>query len=89
MLLDAKADLLVYGNGERAIVEIAHRLAAGEAAGELRDLRGTAFSRPTGPPPEGWTELDSREVDTPGRAGAADRSLRRHDARAGARRRRV
>ena len=66
VLLDAKADLLVYGNGERAIVEIAHRLAAGEAAGEIRDLRGTAFSRPTGPPPEGWTELDSREVDTPG-----------------------
>jgi uncharacterized radical SAM protein YgiQ len=66
VLLDAKADLLVYGNGERAIVEIAHRLAAGEAAGEIRDLRGTAFSRPTGAPPEGWTEIDSREVDTPG-----------------------
>ena len=66
VLLDAKADLLVYGNGERAIVEIAHRLAAGEAADEIRDLRGTAFSRPTGGPPEGWTEIDSREVDTPG-----------------------
>jgi uncharacterized radical SAM protein YgiQ len=66
VLLDAKADLLVYGNGERAIVEIAHRLAAGEAAEEIRDLRGTAFSRPTGPPPEGWTEIDSRDVDTPG-----------------------
>jgi uncharacterized radical SAM protein YgiQ len=66
VLLDAKADLLVYGNGERAIVEIAHRLAAGEAAGEIRDLRGTAFSRPTGPPPEGWIEIDSRDVDTPG-----------------------
>jgi uncharacterized radical SAM protein YgiQ len=66
VLLDAKADLLVYGNGERAIVEIAHRLAAGEEAEEIRDLRGTAFSRPTGPPPEGWSEIDSREVDTPG-----------------------
>jgi len=66
VLLDAKADLLVYGNGERAIVEIAHRLAAGEAADEIRDLRGTAFSRPTGPPPEGWSEIDSRDVDTPG-----------------------
>ncbi len=66
VLFDAKADLLVYGNGERAIVEIAHRLAAGEAAESIRDLRGTAFSRPTGPPPEGWTEIDSREVDTPG-----------------------
>jgi len=66
VLLDAKADLLVYGNGERAIVEIAHRLAAGEPVADLRDLRGTAFSRPAGAPPAGWTEIDSREVDTPG-----------------------
>src|SRR5580698_8558310 len=57
VLLDAKADLLVFGNGERAVVEIAHRLAAGEAADEIRDLRGTAFSRPTGPAPAGWTEI--------------------------------
>jgi uncharacterized radical SAM protein YgiQ len=66
VLLDAKADLLVYGNAERAIVEIAHRLAAGEAVEAIRDLRGTAFTRAAGSPPEGWTELDSREVDTPG-----------------------
>jgi uncharacterized radical SAM protein YgiQ len=66
VLLDAKADLLVYGNGERAIVEIAHRLAAGEPVETIRDLRGTALSRPTGPLPDGWTEIDSREVDAPG-----------------------
>jgi len=30
VLADAKADLLVYGNAERAIVEVAQRLAAGE-----------------------------------------------------------
>jgi uncharacterized radical SAM protein YgiQ len=66
VLLDAKADLLVYGNGERAIVEIAHRLAAGEAVDEINDLRGTAFARATGAAPDGWTEIDSREVDTPG-----------------------
>ena len=42
-LFDAKADLLVYGNAERAIVEIAHRLAAGESIDAIRDLRGTAF----------------------------------------------
>ena len=41
MLLDAKADLLVYGNAERQIVEIAHRLAAGEKISEINDLRGT------------------------------------------------
>jgi uncharacterized radical SAM protein YgiQ len=42
VLLDAKADLLVYGNGERAIVEIAHRLAAGERIEDLSDVRGIA-----------------------------------------------
>jgi uncharacterized radical SAM protein YgiQ len=66
ILLDAKADLLVYGNGERQVVELAHRLAAGEAPAAITDVRGTAFARPAGPPPEGWTELDSRDVDAPG-----------------------
>jgi uncharacterized radical SAM protein YgiQ len=66
IVLDAKADLLVYGNGERAIVEIAHRLAAGQAPGEITDLRGTAFSRASGTLPADWTEIDSREIDTPG-----------------------
>jgi uncharacterized radical SAM protein YgiQ len=66
VLLDAKADLLVFGNGERAIVEIAHRLAAGERPESITDVRGTAFARPAGPPPEGFGELDSRALDTPG-----------------------
>lgn len=43
ILLDARADLLLYGNAERAIVEVAHRLAAGESPQQIRDLRGTAF----------------------------------------------
>jgi len=43
VLLDAKADLLVYGNGERQVVEIAHRLAAGEPVDQLHDIRGTGF----------------------------------------------
>lgn len=42
ILFDAKADILVYGNGERQIVEIAHRLAAGEPVSKLQDIRGTA-----------------------------------------------
>jgi uncharacterized radical SAM protein YgiQ len=64
ILLDARADLLVYGNGERQICEIAHRLAAGEAAADLIDIRGTAFagSRATA----GWTEIDSTHLDAPG-----------------------
>ncbi len=43
ILLDAKADLLVYGMGEHAIVEIARRLAAGKTAKDLRDMRGVAY----------------------------------------------
>jgi uncharacterized radical SAM protein YgiQ len=66
VLLDSKADLLVFGNGERAVVEIAHRLAAGEAPGAITDVRGTAYARPAGPPPEGFGEIDSRSIDTPG-----------------------
>jgi uncharacterized radical SAM protein YgiQ len=64
VLLDAKGDLLVYGNGERQVVEIAHRLAAGEPIGQLTDIRGTAFLRKA--LPEGWTVLDSSQVDQPG-----------------------
>ncbi len=43
ILLDAKADLLVFGMGERPIWEIADRLNRGEAVGQLRDIRGTAY----------------------------------------------
>ncbi len=64
VLLDAKADLLVYGNAERQICEIAHRLAAGQRIDEITDLRGTAFTRRA--TPEGWIEIDSTSVDTPG-----------------------
>jgi len=68
VLVDSKADLLVYGNAERAIVEIAHRLARREPVESLTDVRGTAFMRRTGDPTaEGWFELDSTEVDRPGR----------------------
>ena len=65
VLLDAKADLLVYGNGERQIVEIAHRLAKREAISELTDIRGTAFLCKE--VPAGWDELNSTLLDTPGR----------------------
>ena len=65
ILIDAKADLLLYGNAERALVEVAHRLAAKEAITDITDVRGTAFMvRNT---PEGWFEIDSTEVDMPGR----------------------
>ena len=65
VLLDSKADLLVFGNGERQIVEIAHRLAKGEPVESITDLRGTAFVRSG--TPEGWTEIDSTSIDQPGK----------------------
>ena len=46
ILPDAKADLLLFGNAERALVEVAHRLAKGETIADIRDLRGTAFMAP-------------------------------------------
>lgn len=64
ILIDAKADILLYGNAERAIIEISHRLARGEPIGEINDIRGTAFVRRI--PALGFVEIDSSEVDTPG-----------------------
>jgi uncharacterized radical SAM protein YgiQ len=64
ILLDARADILVYGNAERAIVEIAHRLAKREPVAGITDLRGTAFVRRE--LPGGWIEIDSTSIDAPG-----------------------
>jgi uncharacterized radical SAM protein YgiQ len=66
VLMDSKADLLVYGNGERQIVEIAHRLAAREPLDSITDIRGTAFVRKA--IPEDWHRIDSTHIDTPGPA---------------------
>jgi len=68
ILLDAKADLLLYGNAERALVELTHRLARGEAIESITDVRGTAFVRRS--PPADWVEIDSTTLDTPGRTEA-------------------
>ena len=64
VLIDAKADILLFGNAERAIVELSHRLAGGESIAEIRDLRGTAFVRKH--LPDGWTIIDSTSLDEPG-----------------------
>ncbi len=64
VLPDAKADMLLFGNAERALVELTHRLANGEKIGDITDLRGTAFMRPRHWfPGDEWRELDSSEVD--------------------------
>ena len=43
VLIDANADLLLYGNAERAIVELTHRIAGGQKISDITDIRGTAF----------------------------------------------
>jgi len=65
VLPDSKADMLVFGNGERQIIEIAHRLAKGESIKAMTDIRGTAIMY--NHVPDGWNEIDSTELDTPGR----------------------
>ncbi|MBE9538517.1 MAG: YgiQ family radical SAM protein [Proteobacteria bacterium] len=64
ILVDSRADILVYGNAERAIVDIAHRLANGDAVHDIRNLRGTAFINKR--IPEGWRVIDSTDVDVVG-----------------------
>ncbi len=59
VLADSKADLLLFGNAERALVELAHRLAKGAQITDIHDLRGTAFMAPAGwKPDETWAEID-------------------------------
>jgi uncharacterized radical SAM protein YgiQ len=71
ILVDSKADLLLYGNAERAIIEVAHRLARREPVERITDVRGTAFMRRTDDAGNAafadWFQLDSTEVDRPGR----------------------
>jgi uncharacterized radical SAM protein YgiQ len=64
VLPDSKADLLIYGNAERAVVELAHRLATGEPIAGITDIRGSGFMRQG--LPEGWSEIDSTHLDQPG-----------------------
>lgn len=61
ILFDSGADLLVFGNGERSIVEIAHRLGAGKDISTIQDLRGTAFLSKK---QSDFFELDSTSIDT-------------------------
>jgi uncharacterized radical SAM protein YgiQ len=61
VLADAKADILLYGNAERAIVEVAHQLAEGETPRDLTSIRGTALFRRV---PDHYTELPADDLDS-------------------------
>ncbi len=60
ILVDSKADLLIFGNAERAVVEVAHRLAKGQSFDDMDDVRGVALMKRA--VPEGWTELHADDV---------------------------
>jgi len=64
VLIDATADILLYGNAERAIAEIAHSLASGKSIKEMTSIRGTVVIKKEAP--AGWTEIDSTRIDWPG-----------------------
>jgi len=65
ILVDSKADILLYGNAERALVELSHRIAKGEKIAEITDIRGTAYLRKN--LPAGWQEVASTNLDRPGK----------------------
>ena len=68
VLIDSNADILLYGNAERALVEVAHQLAAGHSISEMTRIRGTAILLDS--VPEGWTEIDSTRIDWPSKIDA-------------------
>ncbi|TWX65847.1 YgiQ family radical SAM protein [Colwellia sp. C1TZA3] len=65
VLFDSKADLLIYGNAERPLIEIAHRIANGAKTKDITDVRGSAFLAKEVLP--GWKGIDSRSIDKPGK----------------------
>ena len=68
ILVDSKADILLYGNAERALIELTHRIADGEKVEDIQDIRGTAFLRKK--IPDGWEEVASTHLDRPGKIEA-------------------
>jgi uncharacterized radical SAM protein YgiQ len=80
ILLDCKADLLVYGMGEEGIVEIARRLDAGETVRDLRDMRGVTFALGASETrPEGALSLPSFEEVRDGKPAFAEATRMIHD----------
>ncbi|WP_374311646.1 YgiQ family radical SAM protein [Dongia sp.] len=61
ILVDAKGDILLYGNAERAVVEVTHRIAKGDKPADLADLRGVAVMKDR--VPDGWVEAPANDLD--------------------------
>ena len=65
VLFDAKADLLMFGNAERPLIEVTHRLAAGEHIKDITDVRGTGIIVKEALPD--WQGVDSTSLDKIGK----------------------
>ena len=63
VLIDSGADILLYGNAERAIAEVAHAISRGEDLQKMEAIRGTTIIRDA--VPEGWDVIDSSRIDWP------------------------
>jgi len=63
VLIDSGADILLFGNAERALAEVAHDIFHGKRCDEMKNIRGTAVLLDSTPP--GWTEIDSTRIDWP------------------------
>ena len=64
VLLDSTADMLFYGNAERALIDVAHRLGQGEKIDQIKNVRGTGFLQKK--LPDTWVQIDSTHLDQPG-----------------------
>lgn len=67
VLVDSAADMLLFGNGERSITELSHRLANGETIDQITDIRGSSIIRPHGKHHFDRHELDSTHFDHVGK----------------------
>ena len=65
ILIDSGADILLFGNAERAMAEVAHGLAQGRRVHDMHDIRGTAVLIDS--VSANWTEIDSTRIDWPGK----------------------
>ena len=83
VLVDAKADILLYGNAERAVVEVAHRLATGRDVADIDDIRGAALMKKA--VPDGWTELHADDIESADEGARMLRNTQRRRAPAGVR----
>jgi len=65
VLLDSQADILIYGNAERALLEVALGFSRAKTIDEMQNIRGTVVIKDS--VPGNWTEIDSTRIDWPGK----------------------